>query len=232
MAEVETTGSHHNLTVDGNIEQESTTASTEPAEDTSLPEGSKNFQHALQLSREREKALKTELNDYRSKLDKAAAEEKSRKLAEMSETERYRSIAEEESQKRSKLELRQFVMEATADMKVSRAIKELLLRAPWSIPAVEEELGTEYSWDQVIVAVKRHLPTYLESITAEDTNLSTPSEETIKKVDTERSAGATVVKEHFYTKEEIDSLSKNPVEYEKHRDKILRQISAQGGSRT
>jgi hypothetical protein len=51
----------------------------------------------------------------------------------------------------------------------------------------------------------------------------------VKRVDTERSTGAAVVKEHFYTREEIDAISKNPAEYEKHRDKILRQLAIQKG---
>jgi hypothetical protein len=229
MADVKTTGSDPNLTVAEDSKQESQGESTELTEDEGLPEGSKNWQHAIQLAREREKAMKAELETFRAKLEEKQAEDKTKKLAEMSETERYKSIAEEEAQKRGKLEMRQLILEATADKKIPKPLKDLLLRAPWSIPAVEEELGTEYTWDQAIAAVKRHLPTYLESITAEEETPSTPSEETVKRVDTERSTGATVVKEHFYTKDEIDAISRDPKEYEKHRDKILRQLATQKG---
>ena len=228
MADVETTGPDKDLTVD-EVKQESTVESTEPTDESGLPEGSKNWQHAIQLAREREKALKTELEDFKFKLEESKAEEKRKRLSEMSEAERYKSIAEEESQKRGKLEMRQLILEATAERNVPKALKDLLLRAPWSIPAVEEELGTDYTWDQAIAAVKRHLPTYLDSITADEETPSTPSDESVKRVDTERSTGAAVVKEHFYTREEIDAISKNPAEYEKHRDKILRQLAIQKG---
>lgn len=227
MTDVKTTGSDPNLTVDEEVKQESEVESTELTDDTSLPEGSKNWQHAIQLAREREKAAKAELDEMRAKLDAAKAEEKSKKLAEMSEAERYKSIAEEEAQKRGKLEMRQLILEGLADRNVPKPLKDILLRAPWSIPAVEEELGTEYTWDQAIASVKRHLPTYLESITVGEEAPIKSSEEPVKRVDTERSAGSSVVKEHYYTKLEVDSMS--PSEYETHRDKILRQMAKNGG---
>lgn len=228
MADVETTGSDKDLTGVNNT-QEGTVGSTEPADDEGLPEGAKNYQHALQLSREREKVAKAEMEALRAKLDERSAEEKRQKLADMSETERFRSIAEEESQKRGKLEMRQFILEGLADKKVSKALKDLLLESPWSIPAVKEELGSTYTWDEAIASVKRHFPAYIESITASEDSQSTSSEGSSRKVDTERSGTSSVVREHLYTQDEIDKISKDPVEYEKHRDKILRQLSTQKG---
>jgi regulator of replication initiation timing len=228
MAEVETKGSDKDLTV-GETKQESASGSTEPAKDEDLPEDAKNWQHAIQQAREREKALKVEAGVLREKLGKAEAEEKRKQLADMSEAERYKSIAEEEAQKRGKLEMRQLILEGLADKKVPVALRELLLRSPWSIPAVEEELGQTYTWDEAISAVRRHLPAYIESITASESEPNTSSEEPIRKVDTERSTGSSVVKDHTYTQDEVNRLYKDPVEYEKHREKILRQMARNGG---
>lgn len=225
--DVETTGSEKDLTVTRDGKQESTIESTEPAEGRDLPEGAKNWQHALQLAREREQAKEAELAEYRAKLDEVKAEEKRRSLADLPEIERYKSIAEEESQKRGKLEMRQIVLEAVSGKNIPGAIKDLLLNSPWAIPAVSEELGSTYTWDEAIASVRRHLPAYISLITASEDKPSTPSEESVRRVDTERSTGISVVKDHFYTQDEIDKMS--PEEYEKHRDKILRQMATNKG---
>lgn len=228
IAEVETTGSDKNLTVAGDSKQESNIESTEPARDKDLPEGAKNWQHALQLSREREQAKEAELAEIRSKLEEAKAAERRKALEQLPELEQLRATANEEMQKRGKLEMRQLIIEATSDKSVPRAVRDLLLNSPWAIPAVSEELGATYTWDEAITSVKRHLPAYIASIAASEDTSSTSTEETVKKVDTERSAGTGgVVRNHIYTQAEVDSM--DDATYEKHRTGILAQMGKNRG---
>ena len=223
MTDVETSSPNDNLTGTTST-QESQTGSTEPTENKE----SKNWQEALQKSREREKAKDDELEKARQRLNEYQAREREEKLADMTEAEKYKSIAEEESQKRAKLELKVFISETIAGKEISRPIADLLYESPWAIPPVRKELGDDFTWDDAIASVRRHLPEYVESLLV--SGQKPGSEEPLKRVDSERSVDTSGVSmSHVYTREEISRISADPKEWEKHRERVLSQLSKAGG---
>jgi len=229
---VETSRPEGDLT-DSKAVQESTEGSTEPTlEPTEVPDDANNWQHALQKSREREKAKEEEMATLRKELKKIQDTQKAQKLSELGEAERYKTIAEEESAKRGKLEMRVTVQEALAGKNIPQAIRELILETPWAIPPVAKELDDDFTWDEAIDAVQRHLPEYVDSLVAETSSKKEPSGDNSSEsaIDPERSIENTVVKEHVYTRQEIERLQADPKEWEKHRESILKQLQSQGGT--
>lgn len=225
----ETSSSQNGLTDNKNV-QESTKESTDPVGENDLPEGAKNVQHAIQLAREREKAARDEAEAIRAKLREIEAKEKQSKMADMSETERYKTLAQEESQKRGKLELRVTVQEAIAGKSLPKGVQDILVRSPWAIPAVQDELGDEFTWDEAIASVKRHLPDYVNSLVVKpETTPLEEAEPSSRRIDSERSVDAGVVRKHIYTRAEVAALSKDPTEWAKHEAAVLKQMSEMGG---
>lgn len=229
MMNTETSSSQNGLTED-KILQESTKESTDPVGENDLPEGAKNVQHAIQLAREREKAAREEAESIRAKLREIEAREKQAKMADMSETERYKTLAQEESQKRGKLELKLTVQEAIAGKSLPKGVEDILIRSPWAIPAVQDELGDEFTWDDAIASVKRHLPEYVESLVVGPVKPLEDIEPSSKRVDSERSIDSGVVRKHIYTREEVARLGKDPVEWAKHEAAVLKQMAENGGN--
>lgn len=229
MMNTETSSSQNGLTED-KILQESTKESTDPVGENDLPEGAKNVQHAIQLAREREKAAREEAESIRAKLREIEAREKQAKMADMSETERYKTLAQEESQKRGKLELKLTVQEAIAGKSLPKGVEDILIRSPWAIPAVQDELGDEFTWDDAIASVKRHLPEYVESLVVGSVKPLEDIEPSSKRVDSERSIDSGVVRKHIYTREEVARLGKDPVEWAKHEAAVLKQMAENGGN--
>jgi len=223
MTQVETLKSDENLTAvkDG---QESAKGSTEPTEDTLL-DGAKNWQHALQIKQERLKEEREARELAEARLKEIEDAEKQRTLDNLSESDKWKVIAKEEEKKRGALELKQVVKDTLYDKKLPQPIVDLLTETPWAIPQVARELGDNFTWDEAIASVKRHLPSYVESLVVGEI----PSEEPLKKVDSERSVDTTIIKDHIYTRAEVEALGKDPVAYEKHRDAILRQMAKYGG---
>lgn len=223
MTQVETSRPDASLT--GGNTQESTKGSTDTAGETTST-GSENWQAALQKAREREKAIKEELEDTRNKLKVKEEEDKKKKLADLSEAERYKAEAQEEAMKRGKLELTMVVSEALEGRNVPRPIADLLKKSPWAIPEVSEELGDEFTWDEAVTSVKKHLPSYVDSLVVNSTAISDEP----KKVDSERSVDSSaVIRDHIYTQVEVAEIAKDPKLYEKHREAILTQLSKGGG---
>lgn len=209
--------------------QENQSQPTEP-EGEKLPEGAKNWQHALQLAREREDKLRRDAEEAREQAKRLQEEKKQADLAKLSETDRYKAMATEEAEKRAQLELKLTVSEQLAGKNLPKPIVDLLTKSPWVIPAVQDELGSEYTWDEVIDSVKRHLPRYVESLVVETKPSEEPQNESSKKVDSERSVGDySYTPAHVYTLEEVNRIKNDPAEWEKHRVKILKQLQASGG---
>ena len=228
MTNTETSSPDTNLT-DGKPVQESERGSSEPVGVDSLPDGAKHWQHALQQSREREKKLAEEAEELRKQVEAVRTQEKLKKMSEMTEVERYKAIASEQEEKRAKLELKLAVQDTLADKRIPRGVQDILLRTPWAIPAVADELGDEFTWDDAIASVKRHLPAYVESLVVDEKPLREEAEPSSGRVDSERSIDTGVVKQHIYTLEEIKRLGKDPVEWAKHEDAIKKQLAESGG---
>lgn len=229
MAEVETSRPNADLT-GSEATQESSNGSADPAGTQSQDDTStdKNWQKALQDKVELIKQKESEADGLRAKLKAIEDERKRQQLEEMSEADRYKSIADEEIQKRGKLEMKLLVQRALEGKNIPSAIRDLISETPWVIPPVKKELGGDFTWDQAIESVGRHLPDYVNSLVV-DSNTSKDPEIIVEKekiIDSERSTGNAIGGGvHIYTLDEIKKLSENPAEYEKHRDKILSQLS-------
>ena len=223
MINSETLSPEQTLTVDQTVKQESNVGSSEPEGNDNLLDGAKNFQHAIQRERERVKALEAQLKEKEEI-------ERSKKLADMSELERYETLLKEREEELGRLKLGSFVRESVEGKELPKAIEQLLIKSPWAIPAVAEELGSEFTWDQAIDSVKRHLPEYVDSLVVKKTPVNNSEEELLpRRIDSERTVDSSVVREHLYTREEVAELAKNPIEYEKHRLKIMSQLQKFGG---
>lgn len=227
MTQNETSSPQVDLT--GQQSQESQLGSVEPEKGSVLPEEANNWQHALQKKQELIQAKEKELEEIRALLKEKEAAEKQKRLAEMSEAERYREVAEEEARRRGELELKFVVAEALVGKKLPSAIEELIRETPWAIPAVKRELGEDFTWDEAVEAVRKHLPDYLESLVVSSPDPIT--EEQPRKVDSERSMdNAGYSTGHTYTQQEVEKISKDPKEWEKHRESIMKQIARDGGA--
>lgn len=226
MTQNETSSPQVDLT--GQQSQESQPGSVEPEKSSVLPEDSNNWQHALQKKQELIQAKERELEDMRKRLKDKEDAEKQRRLAEMSEAERYKTMAEEETRRRGELELRFVVAETLNGKNVPQALVELIKETPWAIPPVKKVLGEDFTWDEAVDAVREHLPAYIESLVVSD---SKPTlEEQPRKVDSERSIGdAGFTTGHIYTQAEVAEISKDPKEWEKHREAVLKQMQKMGG---
>lgn len=206
--------------------QESKEGSAEPTGE-SLLEGAKNWQHALQQKAEKLKQAEEARLQVEEELRLIKSKEKERELESLSETERYKRIAEENAQKAASLELKFFVREQLEGKNLPSYMVELITETPWAIPPVKRELGDSFTWDEAISAVKRHLPNYIDSIAVKAT---TTTEEPVKMVDSERYASADVQLQHTYTQEEVKRIAADPKEWVKHKDKIFAQMAKYGGS--
>ena len=214
-------------------DEESTESSpTEENEEEETPRD--NAQKAIQEARERENAA----------VERARAAEKKLREKELSKMTEADRVKEELTQTQSELaELKVGSVIDTELAKVGLAsspIAALIKKSPMGIPGVQEDLGEEYSLEDAVTAVKKHLPSYLESVVAdlkpksqkdsekesdesEDSGSSTAS----TKVDEERSAPP--VKDKIYSREEIAEMAKNPEVWAKVKDKVLAQVANKGG---
>lgn len=226
MTHVETSNQDGNLTEDRSTSpalQESTEKIIEPTK-----EEDKNWQAALQKSREREKLAQERADAAERELKEKRDLEKQRELANLSEAERLKAELAESEEKRVRLELRGFIREQIAGRDIPNAVIELITETPWAIPAVKRELGAEFTWDEVADSVKRHFPSYIESLVVKSEQ---PSGEPNRRVDTERGVPETqpVSSDHIYSREEVSRIASDPKEWEKHKDAIDRQMAKYGG---
>jgi hypothetical protein len=235
MTDVETSRPTEDLTVDNDVKQESSEGSTEPARDDKVIAG---FQKAIQEARERENATAEKVNEMQAKLKKYEAAEKERELSALSETDRVRMEAERMAKENAELKIKMLVNRLATGKDIPGPVLRALEVAPWEmVPEVKNEIGADPTYDDIVDALERHLPTYIDSLvvsTPESDNDTedTPSvEPSAIKVDPERSgSGSTVVKTHTYTRAEIDRIkAMGDAEYEKHRDAILAQMKRDGG---
>jgi hypothetical protein len=224
VTQVETLSPDPSLT--GGNTQENKGGSVEPAKDEVSLED-KGFQAALQKKAELLKAKEAELEEAKRKIRGIEDQEKQRKLADMSEVDRYKSVAEDEARRRGEIEMKFIVAEALLGKNIPTSIAELIRESPWAIPPVKRELGSDFTWDDAIESVRRHLPEYINSLVVDSPTKS--EEEPQKKVDSERSVETYVSSGHVYTQREVAEISRDPKEYEKHRPAIMKQLEKNGG---
>lgn len=203
----------------------------EGKQDNLLPEGAKNFQHALQMAREREKASHERYQKLQEELARYREAEKSKKLSEMDEAEKWKTIAKDESEKRAKLQLELTVDGMLSKYDIPEPIARVIRKAPWAVPEVADVLGDSPTWDETIEAVKENLPVYLESLKKSSKGEAKGDETSSgeSRVDTERSEVPNVMKKRSYTREELREISKDPEKWAKVEDQVLKDLAAHGG---
>lgn len=232
----ETLSPDENLTGD-KVPQENTPGSSEPQEETKTPEelekALKGFQRDQQKSREREKVKDRKIDELTETIDSIKAAEKQKKLEGMDEVTRYKTMADDAVTEKGKLEMRIVVNEALEGRNLPQVVVDILRNAPWAIPTVKAEIGEQFTYEDAIASLKRHLPAYLDSFEVGNDDPATEDtpDSSNPPVDTERSNDeTTVVKNHFYTRAEINKIAADPAEWEKHGPKILAQVEEHGGT--
>lgn len=231
MTEVETSRPESDLTGDNNVTQESVEGSTEPSSELT-PEEKKQFQAALQKSQERAKAEQKQREELQAELDHIRKMQKEQELSKMSDSDKYRAIAEQALEDKSRTKIGLLISKATSGKNLSPAFVDMMTNAPWEIPSVKEDLPSDYTWEDVENAVANNIDSYVDSLVMTNSTASKeePSmDENPKKVDSERAGGNTVVKKHVYTLQEISRIKQDPADWEKHREAILKQLSEYGG---
>lgn len=216
----ETSRLDENLT-DGNSVQESEQSrSAEPSPQSELPEGAKNWQHALQMRQERIKELERQNKEY-------ARKEKEASLSDLTEAEKYKTLYEEQLAKNSEQELRNFVDSQIQGRNIPSVIRQHLLQAPWSIPGVSAELPNNFSVEEAIPVIKKHLPAYLDAV-AVSSEPTTPKADNVTEPentpsDANRPSGVPTVKNRVYTRADVKRLS-DEGRYKEHEKEIDDQL--------
>ena len=226
MTQDETLKSSNDLTVPEEGELENSNGSTEPSEDNkdqSLPDGSKNWQHALQVKQERIKQLEAKV--------KANEEyEKQKKLADMDEVERLKLNLQEEQDKRASLELKLIIEDAVKGKNIPVAVLDVLKDTPWVFPAIKRNIVLgDTSADEMIDAVRDNINEVVETL--EVKGESTPVEQRVsRKVDSERSSEGVVIKDRPLTLAEYKAIMEGSDElYLKNKARIADFIKQNGG---
>lgn len=227
----ETSSPDENLTED-KVLQESEGGSTEPSgenEKDQLPEGAKNFQHALQMKQEALNAEKAERAKLAEEVRKYKDADKARSLENMSETDKWKALAESNSEELAKVRLERIVDDATRGKNIPQGVLDVLKETPWVFPAIKKELDLgNVSWDQTVDAVKRNIGIVVDSI-SQDTK--TPEEP--RKVDSERASDGPVITGNrpIRNRAEYDAImnDNDPETYFKNKSRIGDYMKAHGG---
>jgi len=228
MAIDETSSPAADLTDTLGVQESADTGSTDPSESDNTSESKEKagFQKALQRAREAEKEALKKAEEAESRLAALRRKEKEAEKESMSELEFYRREAERSAEEKSKLGMEIAVDRETSGKDLPKSTLQLLRKNPWSIPQVEERLDGTQTWEEVADLVKRYLPDYVNSLMPQKEETLA---DTSARVDSERATDDSVVKNHVYTAEEIKRLSADPVEWEKHREAVLKQLEQYGG---
>lgn len=229
MTVVETSSSDNILTGSTTVRdttQESKEESADPtgkqADDTSNRNWQKALQDKVEIIRQREK----EAEELRAKVKAFEDAQKQAKLKDLSEAEQLRAIADDALAELGRTKLDLYVQEAVQGKQIHPDIVKALKKSPWTvIDAVEAELGNDFTWDQALESVKRHLPSYVSSLVVDSSSERDSMKES--RIDSERAhSGGSINATHTYTMEEIRAIKNDPKEWEKHRDRILRQLAS------
>ena len=191
------------------------------------------FQRLVARKDEELRKLQGQVEKTNQELAKREKLERDAKLNEMSEAEKWKTLARENAEKAAKAELKAFVTAELTKRNLSgHVIAEIALDSPWSIPAVKRNLASEPTWDDTVEAVKAHLPSYLDSLVVSgvkepETQVASTSElkpDEIPEMESERSAPAKT-KKRIWTRSEIRELGKDSVQYQKYQDEISLALS-------
>jgi hypothetical protein len=234
-----------NLTEDENLEEEVTLdsegaeseegLSTEIEEEESVDEKTKKgFQRLVARKDDELKTLSEQLVEANKKAAQFEKEQRDKKLSELSETDKWKALAEENAAKAAKAEISVFVNQQLSERNLMKnPIAEILLETPWSVPAIRKHLSPEPTWEETIEAVRTFLPSYLDTLVVPLETVSVSEKETIEpsqeeeaepSMGTERNAPV-VTKKRIWTRKEISELSRNPEVYLKYQREITQALA-------
>lgn len=206
--------------------------STKEKEEQGLPaEQKKGFQRLVSKKDKEISDLQKQINEYNKKLNEYQQEQRQRKLSDMDETTKWKTIAQENAEKAAKAELKSFVSTELARRNLAdHPISDLISETPWAIPTVKRRLSPEPTWDETIEAVKENLPSYLESLEQPEKKVETKAEEEEttepEGMEPERSAAKSTKK--AWTRAEVKTYldsSENRKDFEKRRAVIQEALT-------
>ena len=217
-----------NLSDDGNEATEGLSIKEEDKEENKEKLG---FQRLVAKKDLQIKQLNDQLLQDRQRLSALERQEREKKLNEMDEVEKWKTIANENLEKASKAELKSFVSSLISKNKLDgNPIAELILETPWAAPSVKRKLSAKPTWEETIEVVKSELPSYLESLTPDNkVETETKSIEEIEGMETERSSQKPSSK-RIWTKAEVQTYlesSKDPQDFRK-REKLIQDALTEG----
>lgn len=223
-------------------EDKSTADGTQATEGLSTEEESKGlaekekkgFQRLIAKKDEKLQDLESRLSEYNSKLSEYERKQREKKLSEMDEVERWKTVAQENAEKAAKMELKSFVSTQLAKANLAdHPVSEIIAETPWAIPTVKRRLPSNPTWDETIDAVKSQLPSYLESLGTPDnkaTKTEANTESEPEGMETERTQTQTpsTSKSKVWTRAEVGeylkSAENNPEEYRKRHAVIQKAL--------
>ena len=232
-----------NLTEDENLEEEEVTPETEgeeseeglstEIEEKEVDEKTKKGFQRLVSSKDKEiDSLSKQLEDANKKAAQFEKDEREKKLSELSETDKWKTLAEENAAKAAKAELSVFVSQQLSEKNLTKnPIAEILLESPWSVPAIKKHLSPEPTWEETIEMVRTYLPAYLDTLVVpletvseneKETTETSQEEETEPSMETERNAPI-VTKKRIWTRKEIKELSSEA--YLKYQQEITQALA-------
>ena len=191
----------------------------------------KGFQRLIAEKDKKLTAMQQQAEEYNRKLSELQQQERQKKLNEMDEVTKWKTLANENAEKAAKMELKSFVSTHLAKSNLTdNPISELILETPWAIPAVRRKLPSDPTWDETIEVVKAELPSYLESLGKPDTTkATTEASESEDGMDTERSVGQTTQKK-TWTRSEVQQYlesAQDPKDFGK-RQSVIQQALTDG----
>lgn len=226
-------------------EDKSTEGGSEVTEGLSTEEESKGlsekekkgFQRLIAKKDQKLQDLQEQLDKYNSKLSEFERREREKKLSNMDETEKWKTIAQEEKKRAAEMELKSFVSTELAKAGMAdHPVADIIAETPWAIPAVKRVLSSSPTWDETIDAVKSRLPSYLESLATSDnkaTKTEANTESEPEGMETERNQTSTpsTSKSKIWTRAEVGeylkSAENNPEKY-RERHAVIQQALEDG----
>ena len=222
------------VTLDSEGEESEEGLSTENEEEEIDEKTKKGFQRLVARKDKENQTLSEQVMEANKKLAQFEKEQREKKLSELSETDKWKALAEENAAKAAKAELSVFVNQQLSEKNLLKnPIAEILLDSPWSVPAVKKHLSPEPTWEETIEMVKTYLPAYLdtlvvplETVSESETEETEPSEEENAEpsMGTERNAPV-VTKKRIWTRAQIAELAKNPELYQKYQSDITQALA-------
>jgi len=156
--------SQEDTQTDGGNEESKGLSAKEDQEGVS-PKEKKGFQRLVAKKDREILKLQERVGAFNTKLSDFEQKDRQRKLGEMDELTKWKTLANENAEKAAKAGLKNFVSTELAKRGLlNHPVADLIMDTPWAVPAIKSKLSTEPTWDETIQAVESNLGPYLESL--------------------------------------------------------------------